>query len=112
LVARAGDMRGDQDSRISPEPYHRRPLEFADIDVERSASKMTALQRVKERILIDDLAPGDVDQHAAYLHRGKAVLVEQTSRLWRPLTADHHEIAMGQKVVEIGCAAKPTKSWR
>jgi hypothetical protein len=38
---------------------------------------MIALQRVEKGILVDDLATGDVDQHAALLHRGKTGVVEQ-----------------------------------
>src|SRR6202040_4126893 len=74
----------------------RRPLEFADIDIERRAAQVIALQRVEKGILVDDLATGDVDQHAAVLHRGKTGMVEQAHRLRRPLAADHDKIAVRQ----------------
>src|SRR5215212_7834401 len=61
---------------------------------------MVAFERAEERVLIDDLAPRDVDQHAAALHRREAVLVEQASRLRGPLTANCDEIALRQKPVE------------
>jgi MFS family permease len=77
-----------------------RPLEFADIDIERHAAQVIALQRVEKGILVDDLATGDVDQHAALLHRGKTGLVEQAHRLRRPLAADHDKIAVRQQPVE------------
>jgi hypothetical protein len=37
---------------------------------------MTALKSVEKGFLIDDLAAGDVDQHAPGLHRREAVFVE------------------------------------
>src|SRR5260221_7772244 len=73
---------------------------------------MIALERVGEGLLVDDLTPGDVDEHAPRLHRGKAVLVEETGRLRRPLAADHHEIALRQEPIEITGAAKLAESRR
>src|SRR5580700_7029303 len=67
---------------------------------------MIALERVGEGLLVDDLTPGDVDEHAPRLHRSKAVLVEQTGGLRCPLAADHHEIALRQEPIEI---LRPTK---
>src|SRR5215213_377228 len=90
----------DQYPAIRPEPRHWRALELADIDIQHRAAQMVALQRVEERVLIDDLAPRDVDQHAAALHRREAVLVEQASRFGGPLTAYCDEIALRQKPVE------------
>src|SRR5258708_39552435 len=71
---------------------------------------MIALERISERLLVDDLAPGDVDEHAPRLHRGKAVVVEETGRLRRPLAADHHEIAIRQEPIEIPGAAELAES--
>src|SRR6516164_7968352 len=73
---------------------------------------MIALERVGEGLLVHDLTSGDVDEHAPRLHRCKAVLVEQAGRLWRPLAADHHEIALRQEPIEIGGAAKLAESGR
>src|SRR5260370_30355542 len=74
---------------------------------------MIALERVGEGLLVDDLAPSDVDEHAPRLHRSKAVLVEETGRLRCPLAADHHEIALRQEPIEISGAAKLAESrWR
>jgi len=81
-------------------------LEFADIDIERNAAQAIALQRVGERILVDDLAAGDVDEHTARLHCGKAGFVEEPGRLRRPLATDHHDIAFRQKPIEIAGAAE------
>src|ERR1700692_835818 len=103
-------MRRDQYPRIGPEPCHRRVLEFADIDIEGRTAQMIALERIDEGLLVDDLAPGDVDEHAPRLHRGKTVLVEETGCLPRPLTADHHEIALGQEPIEIPGAAELAES--
>src|SRR5579871_1557572 len=71
---------------------------------------MIALERVGEGLLVDDFAPGDVDEHGPRLHRCKAVLVEQTGRLRCPLAADHHEIALRQEPIEIPGAAKLAES--
>src|SRR5258706_2643118 len=71
---------------------------------------MIALERVGEGLLVDDLTPGDVDEHAPRLHRSKAVLVEETGRLRCPLAADHHEIALRQEPIEIPGAAKLAES--
>src|SRR5215469_14117179 len=71
---------------------------------------MIALKRVREGLLVDDLASGDVDEHAPRLHRSKAMLVEETGRLRCPLAADHHEIALRQEPVEIRGAAKLVES--
>src|SRR3954449_4963701 len=76
LIAAVRDMWRDQYPAIRPEPRHWRGLAFADIDIQRRAAQMVALERAEERVLIDDLAPRDVDQHAAALHRREAVLVE------------------------------------
>src|SRR5262249_22743882 len=74
---------------------------------------MIALERVGEGLLVNDLTPGDVDEHAPRLHRSKAVLVEETGRLRCPLAADHHEIALRQEPIEISGAAKLAESrWR
>ena len=110
LVTRARDMRRDQHPRIGPEPRHGRVLEFTDIDIERRAAQTIALEGVGEGFLVDDLAPGDVDEHGPRLHRGKAVLVEEMGRLRRPLAADHHEIALRQEPIEITGAAKLAES--
>ena len=85
-------------------------LEFADINIERCAAQMIALERVGEGLLVDDLTPGDVDEHAPRLHRCKAVLIEETGRLRCPLAADHHEIALRQEPIEIPGAAKLAES--
>src|SRR6516165_182930 len=77
LITARRDMRRDQYSGIGPEPRHRHVLEFTDIDIERRTAQMIALERVGEGLLVDDLAPGDVDEYAPRLHRGKAALVEQ-----------------------------------
>src|ERR1700686_3422806 len=71
---------------------------------------MIALERVGEGLLVDDLTPGDVDEHAPRLHRCKAVLVEETGRLRCPLAADHHEIALRQEPIEIPGAAELAES--
>src|SRR5215510_2937790 len=71
---------------------------------------MIALKRVGEGLLVDDLTPGDIDEHAPRLHRSKAVLVEETGRLRCPLAADHHEIALRQEPIEIPGAAKLAES--
>ena len=85
-------------------------LEFADINIKRCAAQMIALKRVGEGLLVDDLTPGDVDEHAPRLHRSKAVLDEETGRLRCPLAAYHHEIALRQEPIEIPGAAKLAES--
>ena len=113
LVTDRRDMRRDQYPGIGPEPLRRRVLEFADINIERCAAQMIALERVGKRLLVDDLTPGNVDEHASRLHRCKAILVEETGGLRCPLAADHHEIALRQEPIEISGAAKLAESrWR
>jgi hypothetical protein len=51
LVAAVRDMRRDQHPAIGPQLRHRQPLEFADIDIERRAAEVIALQRVEKGIL-------------------------------------------------------------
>src|SRR5579883_2219884 len=79
-------------------------LEFADIDIERRAAQMAARERLGQGRLVDNLAAGEVDEHAACLHAGEAVAVEQPGRLRRPLAADHDKIAFRQQAVEIPAA--------
>ena len=110
LIAGSRDMRRDQYPGIGPEPCGWRVFEFADINVECCAAQMITLERVGEGVLVDDLTPGDVDEHAPRLHRCKAVLVEETGRLRCPLAADHHEIALRQESIEIAGAAKLAES--
>src|SRR6266436_2389170 len=115
LIASGRNVRRDQHPGIGPETRHRRVLEFADINVERGAAQMITLKRVRESLLVDDLAPGDVDEHASRLHRGKAILIEQAGCLRRPLAADHHEIAPRQEPIEILRPAELVESgwqWR
>src|SRR5215212_9280754 len=100
LIAAVRDMWRDQYPAIRPEKRHWRALELADIDIERRAAQMVAFERAEERVLIDDLAPRDVDQHAVGLHRREAVLVEQAGCVRGPLTAYCDEIALRQKPVE------------
>src|SRR5439155_23345432 len=105
-------MRRDQHPAIGPQLRHRRPFEFAYIDIERRAAQMIALHRVEKGVLVDDLASGDVDEHATLLHRGKPVLVEEPGGLRRPLAADHDEIAVRQKPVECLRPADLAKALR
>src|SRR3954470_8612913 len=65
LIAAVRDMWRDQHPAIRPELRHRRALELANINIECRAAQMVALERVEERVLVHDLAPGDVDQYAA-----------------------------------------------
>jgi hypothetical protein len=58
FVAGVGDMRRDQHPAIRPEKRHWWALKFADIDVERRTTQMTALKSVEKGFLIDDLAAG------------------------------------------------------
>src|SRR3954451_2424491 len=76
LIAAIRDMWRDQHPAIRPQPRHWRALELADIDIQRCAAQMVALQRAEECVLINDLAPRDVNQHAAALHRREAALIE------------------------------------
>src|SRR5215471_7033709 len=87
-------------------------LEFADIDIEPDAAQVTAFERVHERVLVDDLAARDIDEHTSGLHCGKTVVIEQTGRLGRPLAADDDEIALRQKSIEIVSAAELTEPGR
>src|SRR5215471_17394664 len=87
-------------------------LEFADIDVEPDAAQVIALERAGERLLVDNLAARDIDEHASGLHRGKTVIVKQTRRLRRPLAANDYEIALRQKSIEVASAAELTEPRR
>src|SRR5439155_20866834 len=93
-------------------PRRRQMLELADIDIERDAAQPTLIERLGERVLIDDLAARDIDQDAALLHQREAVLVEEARRLRRPLTADRDDIGIRQKAVEIGGAAQFAEALR
>src|SRR5215211_3706931 len=53
LIAAVRDMWRDQHPPIRPEPRHWRALELADIDIERRATQMIALEGVEERVLVD-----------------------------------------------------------
>jgi hypothetical protein len=83
---------------------------FAEINIERCAAQMIALERVGEGLLVDDLTPGDVDEHAPRLYRCKTVLVEETGRFRCPLAADHHEIAFRREPIKIPGTAKLAKT--
>jgi hypothetical protein len=72
---------GNQHPGIRPEPRGRLVLELPDIDIEHDAVQVIAFKRISEGILVDDLAPGDIDEHAPRLHRGEPVLVEEAVRL-------------------------------
>src|ERR1051325_1141880 len=76
-------------------------LELADIDIERGATQMPPVERIGERILVDDLAARDVDENAALFHQRKALLVEEARCLRGPLAAHDDEIALRQHAVEF-----------
>ena len=97
---------------IGPERRHRRALELAYVHVERGTAQVTALQRVGERFLVNDLSTRNVDQNATCLHGCKALLVKQTRCLPRPLAADHHGIALWQEAIEGFGTAELAKSRR
>src|SRR5215831_7359105 len=67
---------------------------------------MIARQRSGQRLLVDDLAARDVDEHAARLHQSETIGVEKAVRLGRPLAADDDKIAVRQKPVELCGAAE------
>src|SRR4051812_45183225 len=100
LIATVRDMRGDQYPAIRPEKRHWGALELADVDIQHRTTEMIALQRIEKGFLIHDLAPRDIDQHAAALHRREAVLLEQAGRVRGPLTAYCDENALRQKPIE------------
>jgi hypothetical protein len=52
LITGSRDMRGDQYLGIGPEPHHRRVLEFTDIDIERRAAQMIALERIGQGVFV------------------------------------------------------------
>src|SRR3954452_21949960 len=90
-------------------------LELADIDIERDAAHAALIERLGERVLVDDLAARDIDQDAALFHQREPVLVEYPRRLRRPLAADRDDIGIWQKAVEIGGAAQfaeALRQWR
>src|SRR5690242_6630189 len=76
-------------------------LELADIDIERGATQMVAVERIGERDLVDDLAARYVDEDAALFHQRKALLVEEARCLRRPLAAHDDEVALRQHAVEV-----------
>jgi hypothetical protein len=56
LIAGRRNMRRDQHPRIGPQPRQRRVLEFTNVDIERGAAQLTAIERIRESLLVDDLA--------------------------------------------------------
>ena len=76
-------------------------FELADIDVEHGAAQVVAGQRVSQGVLVDDLAPSNVDEDAVWLHRGKTVFVEQAVRFRRPLATDGNDIAVRQETIKV-----------
>ena len=70
--------------------------------VDRRTAERAALQRCRQRHLIDDAAARGVDQHRALLHRRDAARVEQVARRvdQRHMQADH--IGAGDHFVEAG----------
>ena len=106
LVAVAGRVRRDQHARIAPQRLRRQVFKLAHIYIQYHTAQMPARQRLGQRRLVHDLAAGDVDQHDPRLHRCKPRHVDQIGGLRRPLTADHHEVALAEKPVEIISAAE------
>src|SRR6266550_1275389 len=87
-------------------------LELADIDIERDAAQTALIERLGERVLVDDLAARDIDQDAALFHQRETVLVEEAGRLGRPLAADRDDIGIRQEAVEIVGAAEFAEALR
>src|SRR5438105_4547294 len=73
---------------------------------------MALVERIGERVLIDDLAARHIDKDAALLHQREARLVEEARRLRRPLAAHDDEIALRQQAVELRGAGQFAETWR
>src|SRR5579875_1671408 len=80
-------------------------LELADIDIEHGTAQLLAREGLGQRLLVDDLAARDIDQHASGLHQGEPPGIEQPVGFGRPLAADHDKIALPQEPVEVGGSA-------
>ena len=76
-------------------------FELAHIDIEGRAAQMALVERVGERVLVDNLAARNIDKDTALLHQREALLVEETRRLRRPLAAHDNEIALRQQAVKL-----------
>src|SRR5262249_57715381 len=61
VVAGTRYMRRDQNARVLPQPLRRQMLELADIDIERGAAQMAAVERLAEGVFLDYFAPRDID---------------------------------------------------
>src|SRR5205814_7163483 len=76
-------------------------LELAVVDVQTDAAQLPCRQRRDQRLFVDDLPAGHVDQHRSGTHRRKRLATDQAGRLRCPLTTDGHEVTLSQQRMEM-----------
>jgi hypothetical protein len=75
-------MRRDQHPAIGPQLHHRRPLEFANIDIERGAAQVIAAQRIeKKNGFCSPVEPEIGKNPSPDAHATRAYAQEPTSRV-------------------------------
>ena len=82
------------------EPEERARVRLLREDVERGAGDLAALERLDERVLVDQLAAGDVDDPDAVLHPRELLAPDEAARLRRERRVEGDEVRVGDEVVE------------
>src|SRR5438128_1873813 len=100
-IGTTGDMRRNQHALVLPETAIGGVLELPEVDVQTDATQLPRRQRGDQRLFVDDLPAGDVDQHRSRTHGRKRLATNQPGRFRCPLTTDGHEVTLPQQRMEM-----------
>ena len=95
----AGDVRGDDQPRGVPEPAFRRGrLPWGD--VHRGGVEVATLQRVDQRVLVDQRSAGDVHEDRAPLHAGDRRGIDHPPRRGGERHAEEEDVGLFEQRAE------------
>ncbi|MCO5556219.1 hypothetical protein L7F22_009765 [Adiantum nelumboides] len=80
-------------------------------DVDRGAGEHAVAQRREQRVLVDQRAATDVDQHGPRAHRGELGRAQQSLGLGGQRRADHDDVGDGEQLTQPVCGgARPVQA--
>ena len=91
----------DEDVGQPPQCFGRRAAELVYIHIQRGRGDLPVLQSPNQGRLIDQLAPGDIDQTGARLHQPQLGRANELLGLGRPLGAQHDKVAVFKQARQV-----------
>ncbi|GGU50145.1 hypothetical protein GCM10010211_13030 [Streptomyces albospinus] len=99
LPAAARDVRGEHDAGGGQQPGAGRDRLLGE-DVEAGAGQLPGFQGVADRVVVQQHAPGAVDEHRAARHRGELVAADHAGGLRGDPGVQRDDAGAGEEVVE------------